>query len=416
MFRSHDKIKELERYNQLPESQRALRPGETIVAANGEPLSENDFAKLHQIVQDSQGNPITLTLKDAAGQTRQVQVYPKFAETGDHVFDVLGMQPRAVVSGLLSKSAVYGKLMPGDVVLTAHYGDTLLSNPTTDQLRDLILAAGKEGKPVDLSVQRGQELVEFKGITPNIRLEQGFGLGISMSIEENTAVVAAAKSDGPASRIIPGSIIRRVAGVPVKSWYDVVRVLKQQKPGTVRIEAESSQFDGTPDDSYDLPLTAADLVDLGKLQYRLNIELAAMEEVRKTSSPLTAAKWGVEETRDFAQQFYVGLQRMFEGTVSTKNMMGPVGMVQAGTFFAERGLDRVLWFLAMISANLALVNFLPIPIVDGGLFLFLIIEKIQGRPLSSRTQNVAQYIGLAILLSVFVFATYQDILRFLTVH
>ena len=65
----------------------------------------------------------------------------------------------------------------------------------------------------------------------------------------------------------------------------------------------------------------------------------------------------------------------------------------------------------MISANLAVVNFLPIPIVDGGLFTFLIVEKIQGRPLSAKTQSIAQVVGLAIILSVFLLVTYQDIAR-----
>jgi regulator of sigma E protease len=136
-------------------------------------------------------------------------------------------------------------------------------------------------------------------------------------------------------------------------------------------------------------------------------------EPRKTDSPMTAAAWGVTETRDFVMQFYLTLQRMFQGSVSYKNMMGPVGIFDAGRKFAYKGNDWLIWFLAMISANLAVVNFLPIPIVDGGLFTFLIIEKIQGRPLSAKTQSIAQVVGLAVILSVFLLVTYQDIARFL---
>jgi regulator of sigma E protease len=91
--------------------------------------------------------------------------------------------------------------------------------------------------------------------------------------------------------------------------------------------------------------------------------------------------------------------------------MGPLGIVNAGTKFAYKGNDWLIWFLSMISANLAVVNFLPIPIVDGGLFVFLILEKLQGKPLSARAQSVAQIIGLALILSVFLFVTYQDIAR-----
>ncbi len=133
--------------------------------------------------------------------------------------------------------------------------------------------------------------------------------------------------------------------------------------------------------------------------------------LRKTNSPLVAASWGITETRDFVLQFYLTLRRMIGGSVSPANMMGPVGIFTAGTKIAFRGMDWLIWFLSMISANLAVVNFLPIPIVDGGLFTFLILEKIQGRPLSPRMQTIAQYVGLAFLAGVFLFVTYHDIAR-----
>jgi regulator of sigma E protease len=71
----------------------------------------------------------------------------------------------------------------------------------------------------------------------------------------------------------------------------------------------------------------------------------------------------------------------------------------------------MIWFLSMISVNLAVVNFLPIPIVDGGLFVFLIIEKLQRRPISPMVQTVAQVVGLVLIVSVFLFVSYSDVLR-----
>ena len=75
---------------------------------------------------------------------------------------------------------------------------------------------------------------------------------------------------------------------------------------------------------------------------------------------------------------------MFTGELSYKNAMGPVGMITTGKQIATKGTNWLLWYLAMISANLAVVNFLPIPIVDGGLFTLLILEKIQGKPCRRR--------------------------------
>jgi regulator of sigma E protease len=110
-------------------------------------------------------------------------------------------------------------------------------------------------------------------------------------------------------------------------------------------------------------------------------------------------------------QFYLTLRRMVQGSVAPSNAMGPVGIFTQGSKIADRGFDWLIWFLAMISANLAVVNFLPIPIVDGGLFVFLIVEKIMRKPLSARAQSIAQIVGLALIASVFLFVTYHDISR-----
>src|SRR5439155_13015942 len=134
---------------------------------------------------------------------------------------------------------------------------------------------------------------------------------------------------------------------------------------------------------YDLKLTRRDIDDARTIPLTHNLTLHDLVQPRIAKNMMQAAAWGVVETRDFVLQFYLTIHRMFQGSVSYKNMMGPVGIFNAGRQFAYRGTDWLIWFLAMISANLAVVNFLPIPIVDGGLFTFLIVEKIQGKPLSA---------------------------------
>jgi regulator of sigma E protease len=129
----------------------------------------------------------------------------------------------------------------------------------------------------------------------------------------------------------------------------------------------------------------------------------------KADHLLGSVKMGVGETRDAILQVYQTVRSMSRGSIPFKEVSGPVGILTAGYIIAERGTTRLVWFLSIISANLAVMNFLPIPIVDGGLFTFLIIEKIKGSPIDQRTQAIAQFVGLALLLSVFVFATYQDV-------
>jgi regulator of sigma E protease len=86
-------------------------------------------------------------------------------------------------------------------------------------------------------------------------------------------------------------------------------------------------------------------------------------------------------------------------------------MAHLGAQVASRGPAWLIWFLCNISANLAVVNFLPIPIVDGGLFTLLILEKIQGKALSPDAQRIVQMVGLVLILGVFLMVTFQDIAR-----
>ncbi len=74
-------------------------------------------------------------------------------------------------------------------------------------------------------------------------------------------------------------------------------------------------------------------------------------------------------------------------------------------------MGKLLYFLAIISINLAVLNILPVPVLDGGHLLFLGIEKIKGSPVSERVLAIANYIGLALVLSLMIYATRNDILR-----
>jgi regulator of sigma E protease len=202
--------------------------------------------------------------------------------------------------------------------------------------------------------------------------------------------------------------ILSIAGHPVNNWRDVQRVMASLTPGEAPI---TYRVDGI-EKTIRVKLGESDIDAAKANRYAVDIQLHELSEPRKTSNPIVAIGWGLEETRDLIIQFYQTLQRMlFSQSVSVKQLTGPVGIFRAGAVFAHRGTDWLIWFLSMISANLAVVNFLPIPIVDGGLFTFLIIEKIQGKPISPKVQSIAQVVGLALILSIFILVTVQDISR-----
>ncbi len=136
-----------------------------------------------------------------------------------------------------------------------------------------------------------------------------------------------------------------------------------------------------------------------------------MVKFRETN-PVKAMMIGVEKTYYFIEQVYMMMRRMFfTRSLEFDQVSGPVGIVNMGRQIAEQDLVKLLYFLALISANLAVINFLPLPIVDGGLFVFLIIEKIKGSPISLKVQIVTQAIGLALIIGIFLYVTIQDIFK-----
>jgi len=132
-------------------------------------------------------------------------------------------------------------------------------------------------------------------------------------------------------------------------------------------------------------------------------------------NPVLAAWIGFRQAYQATVQTIQSVRHMlFTRQVGLNKVSGPVGIFRWGAKFADNGVLSLLWFLAVISANLAVINFLPMPIVDGGLLLFLILEKIRGEPVSIKTQVATQVIGIALIATVFVLVTYQDIKNWIT--
>lgn len=409
----------------LPADVLAIKPGDVVTHVNGQPVTaggkDDEFWKFDRAVQESGGKAVELTVKNAARETRTVSVTPIFQDPfGADSLDFAGMVPRTAIYLIQKESPARGKLMPGDVItqVTFPNGDSD-ANPTAELLIKRLTAAGDAKQGMTFTVERDGEEVKVGPIVPSIKIARGkVGLGVQLRADGTRAVISGVRENSPAQAagVPANSTITAVNGTPVVSWFDVKAQIAQTSPSEP-VKLTLATEGGTKEVA--LKLNAADIQRIAGLSYTTALTTPPVPvlhdrvEPRETDSPLTAAAWGVTETRDFVMQFYLTLQRMFQGSVSYKNMMGPVGIFDAGRKFAYKGNDWLIWFLAMISANLAVVNFLPIPIVDGGLFTFLVIEKIQGRPLSAKTQSIAQVVGLAVILSVFLLVTYQDIARFL---
>ena len=120
---------------------------------------------------------------------------------------------------------------------------------------------------------------------------------------------------------------------------------------------------------------------------------------------------GMRASVNLARQAYLTLRKMVSRQVSPDNLGGIVAIGHVSYQFAQAGLAKLFYFLALLSINLAVINLLPIPVLDGGHLLFLLIEKVKGSPVSERVVGYAQVIGLVVILSLLVFVTYNDLRR-----
>ena len=127
--------------------------------------------------------------------------------------------------------------------------------------------------------------------------------------------------------------------------------------------------------------------------------------------PLTALWQGTRETFAIVNQTFTALGQIIRGDRGTDELGGPIRIAQMSGQAAELGLVTVIHFAAMLSINLGLINLFPIPMLDGGHLLFYAIEAVRGRPLGERAQEYGFRIGLALVLTLMVVVTWNDLLR-----
>jgi regulator of sigma E protease len=136
-----------------------------------------------------------------------------------------------------------------------------------------------------------------------------------------------------------------------------------------------------------------------------------MVTITADGDPVRAIAMGFRETRKLAMMTWLTLDRLVRGTVAVKQLRGPVGIVQIGTQVADRGWTYLVFFLAVISVNLAVLNFLPLPIADGGHMCYLLYERITGREPSVLFQNIAFIVGLLLFGALFMVTFFNDVSR-----
>lgn len=136
-------------------------------------------------------------------------------------------------------------------------------------------------------------------------------------------------------------------------------------------------------------------------QYRTELKYDILEALQK----------GVEKTAQLCWLTIKVIGKLFSGDLSLNNLSGPISIAQGAGVSSQIGLMYYLSFMALISVNLGIMNLLPLPVLDGGHLVFLAAEGLRGKPVSEKIQERAYRIGAALLLTLTVFALFNDFLR-----
>ena len=148
--------------------------------------------------------------------------------------------------------------------------------------------------------------------------------------------------------------------------------------------------------------------------HQRGIGLSPMMNMHQTDSVATALNLGLWETTRRFNDVLDFLRLLVTGKIGAKGVGGPIAIAEAAGSEASFGVSRLLLFLTLLSANLAILNFLPIPALDGGHMVFLIAEAIRGKPLNEALQVRLTMLGVLGLLSLMAFVIVKDIMRLMT--
>ncbi len=208
-----------------------------------------------------------------------------------------------------------------------------------------------------------------------------------------------------------GDRIVSIDGGAVETWQDMVEKISMSngEPLIMVVQRGEKEIPFTV-----LPkLKVEDMFGAEVKTYLIGI-VSGKDGFIKRLNPFEAAWEGVYRTFRMTKLIFVGVSRLITGEESRKNIGGPILVAQMAGHHAERGMPELISFIAFFSITLAVLNLLPIPVLDGGHLMFFAVEAVIGRPVNTRMREIAQQVGFLILLMLMVFAFYNDISRIFT--
>lgn len=412
--------------------QAGFRSGDKVLTINGEATPtwiqikktiENSAGKVLTFTVERKGEPQPLTLEASTTSGDNENIFSSDRTVGK--IDGLSAESRSTLVGVKGQNTPAGQAGVKSLDVIVAVGDT----PVTywRDLKPLMLQSlAEQPKSLTLKV-RDINLPEkaANDRTVTVQVPPGWDektdLADYLGFESAELYIFQIKKNSPADKVgvAPGDRVVRIDNEDVHTWNDVLNHVKSFDPAhkslqfTVVRSGEEKTFEVTPSMTEMMTMK-------GQEEKRFTIGIvsgflpAGPDPVfHRAHGPIAMLKEGFKDTATWTEFVVMSLVRLVQGEVSAKNVGGVITIGRVASHSFAAGLSTFLRTMAIISINLFLLNLLPVPILDGGHLLFYSIEGIKGAPLSMRKMELAQQIGLMLLMILMVFAFYNDITNLL---
>ncbi len=258
--------------------------------------------------------------------------------------------------------------------------------------------------PVKMRVERGGSVLalEIPALAPGDAVPMAQDVALGQDVESNAVAItpgSAAEEAGMAD----GDRIVRIDSKEVGGFSDV----------------QSAAKDAGQDQELALEVDRGGEILTFRLAPRAwrppsyGFGIKDAQYVYRADGPADAVRDGFALSWKFLQESWLTLKRILFRQVSGQNIGGIITIGVVSHSFASTGLTKLFYFLCMLSMNLAFLNVLPIPVLDGGHLLFLLIEKLKGSPVSERVHGYSQLVGVVLIVSLMVYVTFNDVVRWI---
>ncbi|MBN1435777.1 MAG: site-2 protease family protein [Sedimentisphaerales bacterium] len=433
--------------------EQGIQPRDTIIAIDHQPITHGYQYQNIMFPQPNTATPaaVTLTFQRPATASDPCSTYdfvvPMSLAVGTEIQpgSLFGLLPQLVIKDVLPDSpAQQAGLQPEDIVTrtgdiqyptATQFGQYCQSHP--DQTFIIAVQRPSADDPAaEILLEVTPRVDKPKGLIGLIRSifaedpPARIGVMLGQNYRTNTVnrvLTPTEENDdedqtpSPFADLNLPATITTVNDQPVTDLEQLTIALNQLRGQTVEITFTSNDPETQTPTTQVVALDVPESTDQFAFQYLPNfgslpdLPLTQLEYIYRGESFSHCLALAAKTTYSWIAQNYMFIRGMFTRQVSAAAASGPVGILRISyTIASEKSLTFYCYFMAIISIALAVFNFLPLPILDGGHFVMLIIEKIKGSPVPIKIQEIVTYVGLALILSFALFVTYNDIIKWAT--